>query len=83
MENSQDTDFNMQSQEETQQQSSSNDYINLDPVYTIKTPLDAVMELKKTTDAIKQNKIDIETEEIDFDDVYQIVIKIKKTDDII
>ena len=42
------------------------------------TTRDAVLELKKTTDRIKQNHIDIETEEIDFDDVYQITIKIKK-----
>ena len=57
-----------------------NEYISLDPVNTINSTMDAVMELKKTTDKIKQNHIDIETEEIDFDDVYQITIKIKKTD---
>ena len=59
------------------------DYIRLDPVYTINSPTEAVLELKKTTDKIKQNKIDIETEEIDFGDVYQITIKIRKADDII
>ena len=56
------------------------DYIRIDPVYTINSTQDAVLELKKTTDLIKQNKIDIETEEIDYDDYYQITIKIKKTD---
>ena len=58
-------------------------YVRLETPSTIKDPYSAVLELKKTTDLIKQNNIDIETEEIDFDDVYQIVIKIKKTDDII
>ena len=57
-----------------------NEYISLDPVNTIHTTLDAVLELKKTTDRIKQNNIDIETEEIEFDDLYQITIKIKKAD---
>ncbi len=57
-----------------------NEYISLEPTITIKNTNDAVLELKKTTDKIKQNGIDIETEEIDFDDVYQITIKIKKTD---
>ena len=67
-------------QEETV--NNSNDYIRLDPTYTINSTMDAVLELKKTTDKIKQNNIDIETEEIHFDDVYQITIKIKKTDTI-
>ena len=66
--------------DETKEETKQNDYINLDPVYTINSTMDAVLELKKTTDRIKQNHIDIETEEIDFDDVYQITIKIKKTD---
>ena len=59
------------------------DYIRLEAVSTINTPMDALTELKKTTDRIKQGNLDIETEEIDFDDVYQITIKIKKTDEII
>ena len=55
-----------------------NEYINIDHVRTIFTTRDAVLELKKTTDRIKQDGINIDTEEIDFDDVYQIIIKIKK-----
>ena len=55
-----------------------NQYISLDPQQTIFDTRGAVLELKKTTDRIKQNKINIETEEIDFDDYYQIIIKIKK-----
>ena len=55
-----------------------NNYIHLGEERTIHSTHDAVLELKKTTDRIKQNHIDIETEEIDFDDVYQITIKIKK-----
>lgn len=55
-----------------------NQYISLDPQQTIFDTRGAVLELKKTTDRIKQNKINIDTEEIDFDDYYQIVIKIKK-----
>ncbi len=54
------------------------DYISLDPVKTIFDARGAVYELKKTTDAIKQNDIKIDTEEIEFDDYYQITIKIKK-----
>ena len=53
-------------------------YIKLEDDITIHNTHDAVLELKKTTDKIKQNNIDIETEEIEFDDVYQITIKIKK-----
>ena len=55
-----------------------NHYITLDPQQTIFDTRSAVLELKKTTDRIKQNKINIDTEEIDFDDYYHIVIKIKK-----
>lgn len=57
---------------------SKKDYIRLDPVMTIFDTKGAVLELKKTTDRIKQNNIRIDTEEIEFDDYYQIVIKIKK-----
>ncbi len=55
-----------------------NDYVTLEPVQTIFDVKGAILELKKTTDAIKQNKINIDTEEIEFDDYYQITIKIKK-----
>ncbi len=55
-----------------------NQYISLEPVKTIFDTRGAVLELKKTTDAIKQNNISIDTEEIEFDDYYQITIKIKK-----
>ena len=54
------------------------EYINIDNEITIHNTHDAVMELKKTTDKIKSNNIDIDTEEIEFDDIYQITIKIKK-----
>ena len=54
------------------------EYIKLDPEQTIYDTRGAVLELKKTTDVIKQNHIPIETEEIDYDDYYQITIKIKK-----
>ena len=54
------------------------EYIHLDDEITIHNAYDAVLELKKTTDKIKQNHIDIDTEEVEFDDVYQITIKIKK-----
>lgn len=54
------------------------EYIRLEPEITIFNTRDAVLELKKTTDRIKQNKINIDTEEIDYDDYYQIIIKIKK-----
>ena len=57
-----------------------NQYIKLEPEITIKGTIDAVLELKKTTDKIKENNIPIETEEIDYGDVYQITIKIKKTE---
>ncbi len=59
-------------------QEKKNDYIVLEPVKTIFDARGAVYELKKTTDAIKQNNISIDTEEIEFDDYYQITIKIKK-----
>lgn len=55
-----------------------NKYISLEPEKTIFDTKGAVLELKKTTDRIKQNEINIDTEEIDFDDYYQIIIKIKK-----
>ena len=55
-----------------------NKYISLDQEQTIFDVRGAILELKKTTDVIKSNGFDIETEEINFDDVYQIVIKIKK-----
>ena len=64
--------------EESSTDKNNNEYITLEPEITMHTTRDAVLELKKTTDRIKQNHIDIETEEIDFDDVYQITIKIKK-----
>lgn len=54
------------------------EYIRLDEEVTIHNAHDAVLELKKTTDKIKQNHISIDTEEVEFDDVYQITIKIKK-----
>ena len=57
---------------------SKQDYIRLDDEITMHNAHDAVLELKKTTDKIKQNHIDIDTEEVEFDDVYQITIKIKK-----
>ena len=60
------------------QEESKPEYIQLGEEITLHNTRDAVLELKKTTDRIKQNHIDIETEEIDFDDVYQITIKIKK-----
>ena len=53
-------------------------YIRLEPEKTIFDARGAVYELKKTTDAIKQNNISIDTEEIEFDDYYQVIIKIKK-----
>ncbi len=66
------------SSDEVKEEQSKNDYIVLDPVKTIYDARGAVYELKKTTDAIKQNNINIDTEEIEFDDYYQITIKIKK-----
>ncbi len=54
------------------------DYIKLEPEITINDPRSAVLELKKTTDRIKQENIKMDTEEIEFDDYYQITIKIKK-----
>lgn len=61
-----------------EQKENNQDYIRLDEEVTIHNVLDAVHELKKTTDKIKQNHIDIDTEEVEFDDMYQITIKIKK-----
>ena len=72
-----DEEQNSQEPEENKDKSK-NEYINIDHVRTIFTTRDAVLELKKTTDRIKQDGINIDTEEIDFDDVYQITIKIKK-----
>lgn len=72
-----DEEPNSQEPEENKDKSK-NEYINIDHVRTIFTTRDAVLELKKTTDRIKQDGINIDTEEIDFDDVYQITIKIKK-----
>lgn len=68
------SDSNLDNQEEVEE----NKYISLEPKKTIFDVNGAVLELKKTTDAIKLNNINIDTEEIDFDDYYQIVIKIKK-----
>lgn len=61
-----------------EQEENKQDYIRLDEEVTIHNVHDAVLELKKTTDRIKQNHIDIDTEEVEFDDMYQITIKIKK-----
>ena len=72
-----DEESNSQEPEENKDKSK-NEYINIDHVRTIFTTRDAVLELKKTTDRIKQDGINIDTEEIDFDDIYQIIIKIKK-----
>jgi len=66
---------------ENETDSPKNEYVSLDPVTTIHSTMEAVYELKKTTDKIKENKIPIETEEIDYGDVYQITIKLKKTDE--
>ena len=73
-------DFDVPNKDEAPKEEPKNDYIRLEQEITIHNVHDAVMELKKTTDKIKQNHINIETEEIDFDDVYQITIKIKKED---
>ena len=58
--------------------SKSNEYISLEHERTLFSAKDAVYELKKTTDRIKQDGINLDSEEIDFDDYYQIIIKIKK-----
>ena len=55
-----------------------NGYISLEPEKTIFDTRGAVLELKKTTDQIKRNNINIDTEEIDYDDYYEIIIRIKK-----
>ena len=55
-----------------------NEYISLEHERTLFTTRDAVLELKKTTDRIKQDGINLDSEEIDFDNYYQIIIKIKK-----
>lgn len=72
---SQDTSEDSDNEEDNQKK---DDYIHLEPEKTIFDARGAVYELKKTTDAIKQNNINIDTEEIEFDDYYQITIKIKK-----
>ncbi len=72
------TSSNDNKSSETNDENQKNDYIVLDPVKTIFDARGAVYELKKTTDAIKKNNINIDTEEIEFDDYYQITIKIKK-----
>ena len=56
----------------------SNNYVSIDHQRTLFTTRDAVLELKKTTDRIKEDGINLDSEEIDFDDYYQIIIKIKK-----
>ena len=66
--------------DEQQTKENNDNYITLEPDDKINSTMDAVLEIKKTTDRIKRNNMDIETEEIDYDDVYQITIKIKKTD---
>ncbi len=75
---SNETEDNKEDTTSNSNQEKKNDYIVLDPVKTIFDARGAVYELKKTTDAIKQNNINIDTEEIEFDDYYQITIKIKK-----
>ena len=57
---------------------SSNNYVSIDHQRTLFSTRDAVLELKKTTDQIKEDGINLDSEEIDFDDYYQIIIKIKK-----
>lgn len=57
---------------------SSNNYVSIDHQRTLFSTRDAVLELKKTTDRIKEDGINLDSEEIDFDDYYQIIIKIKK-----
>ena len=56
----------------------SENYISIDHQRTLFSTRDAVLELKKTTDRIKADGINLDSEEIDFDDYYQIIIKIKK-----
>ncbi len=56
----------------------SNSYVSIDHQRTLFSTRDAVLELKKTTDRIKDDGINLDSEEIDFDDYYQIIIKIKK-----
>ncbi len=56
----------------------SNNYVSIDHQRTLFSTRDAVLELKKTTDRIKEDGINLDSEEIDFDDYYQIIIKIKK-----
>ena len=73
----QENEKNNESKTETDTQKN-DDYIHIEPEKTIFDARGAVYELKKTTDAIKQNNINIDTEEIEFDDYYQITIKIKK-----
>lgn len=56
----------------------SNNYVSINHQRTLFSTRDAVLELKKTTDRIKEDGINLDSEEIDFDDYYQIIIKIKK-----
>lgn len=56
----------------------SNNYVSIDHQRTLFSTRDAVLELKKTADRIKEDGINLDSEEIDFDDYYQIMIKIKK-----
>ncbi len=62
----------------SEDQKDKNQYIDLEPVRTIFDARGAVLELKKTTDRIKAEGMNMESEEIDYDDYYQIIIKIKK-----
>lgn len=54
------------------------EYISLDQERTLFSTRDAILELKKTTDRIKNDGIHLDSEEIDYDDYYQIIIKINK-----
>ena len=69
---------NIAKEDTTENVNNPNQYISLEPERTIFNAHDSIMELKKTTDRIKENNINIDTEEIDYDDYYQIIIKIKK-----
>ena len=72
------TSSNQEIDNPTSMDSKSNEYISLEHERTLFSARDAVYELKKTTDRIKQDGINLDSEEIDFDDYYQIIIKIKK-----
>lgn len=69
-------DNNDNSNNETTNENSN--YVSIDHQRTLFSTRDAVLELKKTTDRIKEDGINLDSEEIDFDDYYQIIIKIKK-----